>query len=260
MNKNNSFVFFSVIKALFFREIKTRFGNSLLGYIWAFLEPLSHVLVLGSIFTLVGRDSIQNIPFFYFLGISIMSWFLFSNTFSKVSSGIQANQGLFLYKQVKIFDVMLTRAIVEYLLFLFSFATFQVFAYFYFEKFYFNNLFGVILISLLISALGYSLGIIFGILFQFNESLKKIVNVFIRLLYFSAGIFFTFEKIPYIYQHYFLYNPIFVLINDIRHFYFGNNFELIRLNEQSYIVFLLLFLFNFGFFLNKFFEKSILRG
>ncbi|ETJ41004.1 ABC-2 type transporter, partial [human gut metagenome] len=33
----------AAVKALFFREIRTRFGKFRLGYLWAILEPASHL-------------------------------------------------------------------------------------------------------------------------------------------------------------------------------------------------------------------------
>jgi capsular polysaccharide transport system permease protein len=36
----------ATVKALFLREIKTRFGKYRLGYFWAVLEPAAHLLVL----------------------------------------------------------------------------------------------------------------------------------------------------------------------------------------------------------------------
>ena len=37
----------AVVFALFVRELKTRFGKYRLGYVWALLQPIAHVMVLS---------------------------------------------------------------------------------------------------------------------------------------------------------------------------------------------------------------------
>ena len=44
----------SVIYAFFARELKTRFGDYQLGYVWALLEPVAHLLILLAIFGAAG--------------------------------------------------------------------------------------------------------------------------------------------------------------------------------------------------------------
>jgi capsular polysaccharide transport system permease protein len=251
-------VFKSVIKALVFREIKTRFGNKFSGYFWALLEPIMHVVVLSTIFYIAGRSSVNHIPFAYFIGVSILGWLLFKNVFDKVSNGIISNKGFFSYKQVKIFDVMISRAIVEFLLFGFSVIVLEILLFLFSDVIYSSDFFGFILNSFLLTFLGFSFGILGGILFSFFENSKKIVNIILRMLYFSSGIFYSIDKIPNKYHDYFLYNPIFNLLENLRFYYF-TGFQKIQ-NSEIYVlewIFLSLFL---GLFLLRIFEQKILRS
>ena len=45
----------AVFLALFIRELKTRFGKYRLGFFWAMIEPIVHILVLTILFSLL-RD------------------------------------------------------------------------------------------------------------------------------------------------------------------------------------------------------------
>jgi len=61
-----------VIHALIIRETRTRFGESKLGYGWALLEPVLHILMLSLVFAVMmrGRPPIGNEFFiFYYTGI-----------------------------------------------------------------------------------------------------------------------------------------------------------------------------------------------
>ncbi|EFE7872847.1 ABC transporter permease, partial [Escherichia coli] len=50
MSRSSMEIQCSAVKALFFREIRTRFGKYRLGYIWSVLEPSSHLVILITIF------------------------------------------------------------------------------------------------------------------------------------------------------------------------------------------------------------------
>ena len=46
-----------VIRAIILRETRVRFGRKRLGYLWALLEPMLHILALSGIFILFNRVS-----------------------------------------------------------------------------------------------------------------------------------------------------------------------------------------------------------
>lgn len=255
---NSWFIFISVIKALFFREIKTRFGSHPMGYIWAIVEPLSHVLVLSFIFSFVGRNDVNQIPFPYFVGISIISWLLFANTFNKVSNGINANIGLFFYKQVKIFDVMVSRAIIEAMLFFFLVACLEIFLWLMDIDTYMNNFLGVLLTSVEIVFFGFAMGLLFSVIFTLFENIKKIVMIFMRLLYFSSTIFYPLSIIPNKYQEFFLLNPIVNMLENIRHYYFGS-FDKIE-GSHFYIFWWIVIPLFLGLALIKTYEQKLLSS
>ena len=70
-----------VIEALFFRELKTRFGkNRRLGYFWVIGEPMTHILFFLIVFTLIRARSIPQVPIEMFLVTGFVSFFMFRNT------------------------------------------------------------------------------------------------------------------------------------------------------------------------------------
>ena len=90
----------AVFLALFIRELKTRFGRYRLGFFWAMIEPIVHILVLTILFSFL-RDGwdFYGIPFLCF-----WSWCLSIFYISKIVTGginsIRVNLGLFAYRQV----------------------------------------------------------------------------------------------------------------------------------------------------------------
>lgn len=90
----------AAVKALFLREIKTRFGKYRLGYLWAVLEPAAHLLVLLTIFGFIMHRTMPDISFPVFLLNGLIPYFLFSNIATRSIGAIEANQGLFNYRPV----------------------------------------------------------------------------------------------------------------------------------------------------------------
>ena len=72
----------NVIYALFFRELKTRFGkNRRLGYIWLVSEPMAQIVLITSILSLIREYQHQIMPSgmsaFMFLAVGIIPFFTF---------------------------------------------------------------------------------------------------------------------------------------------------------------------------------------
>jgi tetratricopeptide (TPR) repeat protein len=67
-----------VVHALIIRETRTRFGDSTLGYGWALIEPLLHILMLSLVFAVLmhGRPPIGT-QFFIFYYTGIIPYHLF---------------------------------------------------------------------------------------------------------------------------------------------------------------------------------------
>lgn len=107
----------AAVKALFLREIKTRFGKYRLGYFWAVLEPAAHLLVLMVIFGFIMHRTMPDISFPVFLLNGIIPYFIFTNITNRSIGAIEANLGLFNYRPVKPIDTIIARASLETLIY-----------------------------------------------------------------------------------------------------------------------------------------------
>lgn len=118
----------NVIHALFFRELKTRFGkNRYLGYIWVVGEPMSVVLLVTIIGTVIREYHHQIMPegisIFMFLISGIMPFFMFRSIVTQLMNGIGANLSLFAYKPVKPIHVFIARTLLEFCIYFVIFIT-----------------------------------------------------------------------------------------------------------------------------------------
>ena len=103
----------SVIYALLIRELKTRMGGKWLGAFWAFGQPLAHVMFMDFMLETVRGRVMANVDFSVFLVTGVIPFALFKNLSLRLMGAVEANRGLFAYRQVKPMDAFLSRALLE---------------------------------------------------------------------------------------------------------------------------------------------------
>lgn len=77
------------------RDIKVKYGSSILGYFWSFLEPLLLTAVYFFVFSYVGRLGIENYALFLISGVLPWLWF---STIVNASMRALANQAKLITK------------------------------------------------------------------------------------------------------------------------------------------------------------------
>lgn len=202
-----------VVFALFIREIKTRFGIYRLGLLWAIMEPMVFVLLMSTIRSIRSSEGLFGgethtipVPLFFMLGY--IPFQLFSKLLTQSAAAINANKGLFHYRQVRPIDALLSRTLLEVLIS----SSVLLLLMFTFWWFGFNSTVAVPLKFLaaffLLTLLGSGIGMILCVgQLRFPE-LSKLIPLLIRPLFFISGLFFSLNDIPTQYHHYLLWNPI----------------------------------------------------
>ena len=198
----------AAVKALFLREIKTRFGKYRLGYLWAVLEPAAHLLVLLTIFGFIMHRTMPDISFPVFLLNGIIPYFLFSNIAKRSINAIDANQGLFNYRPVKPIDSVIARSYLETIIYLFVYIVLMAFVGLMGEKFTIINLINLIFAWGLLVVFSFGIGLIFMVVGKTFPESEKLLPIILKPLYFVSCIMFPLHAIPKQYWHYLLWNPL----------------------------------------------------
>ena len=214
----------TVFLALFIRELKTRFGKYRLGFFWAMIEPIVHILVLTILFSLLrDRGDFYGIPFPLFFGVGVLAFFIFQKIVTGGINSISANLGLFAYRQVKPFDAIAVRAFLELLIIclVMVILTWLGAWFFDFETVPHAPLFILlVIITLFIFSLGLALMTsVIGV--RYPEA-AQLINMFMRPLYFLSGIFFPLQAMPEDYHVYLLWNPLLHGVEQLRAGWFSD--------------------------------------
>ena len=202
-----------VIHALIIRETRARFGDSKLGYGWALLEPIAHILTLSLVFAVLmrGRPPIGE-EFFIFYYTGIIPYHMFVHTSSSMTYAIAGNGSLLQLPLVGTFDVLMARGLLELLtdtlvavVLLAGFGALGLGALP-------QDFAGVSTSLLVVWLLGCGCG--------FLKSWDKIWGQLTRLLYFCSGIFYVPGMMPDWIRDILAWNPVLHAVDWFRSSFF----------------------------------------
>ncbi len=206
-----------MIFALVLREMKQRVGGQWIGAVWTLFEPLAHAAVIVAILGFVRDRVMPGVEYPVFLVTGLIPYFFFKDLTMRLMDGIEANRGVFSYRQVKPIDVLLSRATVEALMNLVVYGlTLGALAWLGFHVLpaYPLELMGV---HLLIAYFGLSMGILCAVLAHDRPRLKSFIRISFLPLYFLTGVIFPIHQAPQAYLDWLLLNPLLHLIELSRH-------------------------------------------
>ena len=210
-----------VVHALIIRETRTRFGDSKLGYGWALLEPIAHILMLSLVFAVMmrGRPPIGE-EFFIFYYTGIIPYHMFVHTSSSMTYAIASNGSLLQLPLVGTFDVLMARGLLELLtdtlvavVLLAGFGALGLGALP-------QDFAGVSTALLVVWLLGCGCGFLNAVINAFAKSWDKIWAQLTRLLYFCSGIFYVPGMMPEWIRDVLAWNPVLQAVDWFRSSFF----------------------------------------
>lgn len=209
-----------VIWALMLREVKTRYGKSKLGYIWALLEPAIMVGVFWTIFSIRGRELHgMSVPIFLLTGA--IPWLMFSHIAMRGISAVEGNKALLTYPQVTPLDLILARSLLEAATLSFSFLCLLGLVALAGFPAHINDLGPVLAAFGTLVLLAFGLSTVLASLSRYLPSLEKALGVVMRALFFTSGIFFVVGFFPLWVQDILLFNPVLHVTETIRGGFFA---------------------------------------
>ena len=76
------------------RHLRGQYKQSFLGYAWAFINPLSQMLILSFVFSTLLRFESQGVPYPLFVFVGLLPWMFFANGLSSGTDAIAGATGL----------------------------------------------------------------------------------------------------------------------------------------------------------------------
>lgn len=202
----------AVLFALFLREIRSRVGNQWIGAVWTLFEPLAHTLTTVSILGFLRGIVLPGLEYPVFLVTGLLPYFLFQNLILRLMDGIDANKGLFAYRQVKPLDCLVTRAWVETLMNILVYAfTLGLLAWMGLHAWPDNPL-AMLSVQVVIFFLGAGVGLLCAVLGHERPRLRSFFRMALAPLYLASGIIFQVHLLAPDYLDWLLWNPMLHLV------------------------------------------------
>lgn len=204
------------IIALILREMTSRYGTSPGGYIWAILEPLGGILILGAGFSLMVRTPPLGSSFLVFYATGFLPFTLYMNLSNTVARSINFSRPLLMYPAVSWLDAILARFILNTL------TNFLVAYLLLGGLLVATDTRTVLDIGPIVVAmsqamlLGLSLGVLNCALTGLFPTWEMIWSVASRPLFLASGIFFTFEGLSRTLQDFLWWNPLIHIVGEMR--------------------------------------------
>lgn len=226
-----------VIKALCKRDILARFGREGIGFLWLFLEPAMFTIgmtVLMSFSPTLDSHSSGSIPIAGFVLTGYSTITMWRGLTNRLLGGVSANKGLLYHRNVKVLDLIYSRAIVEISACLIS----------------------LVFLTLIFAAIGmislpddplkavfgfftfawfsFSVACLFAYLGSVSHLFERVVHVALYLAIPLMGGFFMVAWVPVDLQTFLLWSPMVNSIELMREGYFGTSIN--AMYSISYLI------------------------
>lgn len=178
----------SLIVLLAFNDVRMRYRNSVLGFLWSFLEPLLMLGVLYFVFTNIFKNSIPNFPLYLLLGLVI--WYMFSRATSMGQTSLLDKSGIIQKVYFRREIIVLSSCLTAFIMMCFEFVAFAFFAViFHFIPPVTIALLPLLLVDLFVLSFGISL--ILSPLTVYFRDIKFIWQVVLQAGFFVSPIFYN---------------------------------------------------------------------
>lgn len=205
---NGAWNWASTIHTIMLREIRCRFAGDPLGYAWAFLVPLMWIGTLLFFFTLLGRKPAIPVDASAFIATGVVPYVLFRYTITSMGRMASTHRHLVYFGSVRLSDLLFAAALLELINTIVIFAMIWTFLSIIFGPTPIQNPLEFINGILITAVFGTAIGRFTAILGMVSETVKRMVPVILRPMFWISGIFFTAPEIPLPLLRYLQWNPL----------------------------------------------------
>jgi len=200
---------------LVWRDIKVLYAQTILGFSWAILLPLTQIFIFTVIFGKVAKIDTDGIPFFLFSTVGIVPWTFMSQAMTQSSQSLVTGQNMLgkvyfprlIFPLTPVFSKLVDFGISILIV---------IFVMFYYRVLPNWNILWFPVFTLLMISVSAGIGIWFSALAIRFRDVKHAMGFIVRMLMFSAPIVYSASKIPQKWRLIYSLNPIVGTIEGFR--------------------------------------------
>lgn len=210
-------VFSSVVFALWFRDVRMRVADTRLGWMWTLAAPAVGVVIFSAMAGIRGRGQfLFGVEYPVYLLTGMVPYGLWVSLFASGLGALSKGSGLFIYRQVRPFDVLVANALqitmvrimaLALLCLLAAWLGFHIMPY---------DLLGVLTILLLMITFGFGLSLLGAVGALLLPALKRALPFILRPMMFLSGVIVPLSTLPSNLRNVFLCNPLLHMLELLR--------------------------------------------
>jgi lipopolysaccharide transport system permease protein len=244
---NNPSNFFDLVREWTNRIIRARYRQSVLGGLWAILQPLSTVAIFSIIFVFFVPVNTGDVPYVLFSYAAIVPWTLFQTSFIEMVDSQVNNMNLiskvYFPREVLLIAAMMARMVdffIASILLLLMMIGYQ-------QPVAWQGLILIPFLILLQVTLSLGLGFFGSALNVFYRDVRHVFVLVLQLWFYASPIIYPITTVPERLQPIYYLNPMASIIVAYRAILFGGPLPVLYL-VYSFIISLAIFVAGFWFF------------
>jgi lipopolysaccharide transport system permease protein len=202
------FPYHELLFAWTLRTIRARYQQSLLGGLWAILQPASTVAVLTIIFTYIIPLDTANVPYPVFSYVAMVPWVFFSSSLTDMVESLVVNMNLI----SKIYfprEILVVAALLARMLdFIIAFGILFILMFIYRVPLQLTGWPLLPLVFLMQLALALGLGFAGSALNVFSRDIKHVVTLGLQLWFYATPIIYPISLVPEKFKTLYFLNPM----------------------------------------------------
>ncbi len=194
-------------------ELKLRYRNSALGFLWTVLNPLFYLLILAVVFSKIIRFDIPDYPVFLFAGLT--SWLMIQQTVTIATSSIVNNQALIRRVYVPKLAFPLSNVLARFADHLILVAVLLA-SMIVFGRPWTPALFLVPAVIVLHFLFALGLSLLAAVADIRVRDVQHVVAILFQALFYITPVFYSADFVPEKYRALFLANPFYYFVESFR--------------------------------------------
>jgi lipopolysaccharide transport system permease protein len=198
------------------RTLQARYQQSLLGWLWAFVQPASQAIILTVVFTLMVPVDTGGTPYVAFAYLATMSWALLAGSLTDMTTSLVDNMNLvnkiYFPREVLPIAAMLAR-LVDFAI---AGALFLAIAWYLAIPVFLPGLLMLPVVVLVQMALVLGIGLTAAALNVFVRDVRSVLLLVTQLWFYASPVIYPVQAVPETYRALYSLNPMVGIIEAYR--------------------------------------------
>lgn len=203
-----------LVTVLVQKELKVRYGNKLLGYLWSIANPLASAFVYYFAFSVILKVQIPNYVLVVICGLFPWQWI--GNSVGSAPNMFISNASIIKKVSFPTALIPLCTTLNHLIHFVMSLPVIVLFILLYKLPLHGSWIYGVPLLLLIQLALTYGISLILASINLFFRDLERLTGIIMNFIFYFTPVIYTKREIPEQFAKYLVLNPFFYLVSSWR--------------------------------------------